>query len=312
MNRVHTFAGNPLDRADALRRDPDRLAELARAAESRALPLWHLQPLIEAAPGEPSRVAWLPLSRTADAGDGVRWGQPLLLGTHNGAARYAIEIECDDPLDALGYAATHQFVEARNVAASLAPAETGIVAQARSLVHWHKNHGHCSVCGSTSDVLRGGASRRCSNTDCAREHFPRTDPVAIMLVHDGGDRCLLGQPKGPLARTNIFTALAGFIDQGESIEEAVRREVMEEAGISVGEVTYHSSQPWPYASSLMIGCLAVATTFDIDFDPVEMADVRWFDRGDILRAFNETTAPVQMPGPIAIAHHLIRSWSGSD
>ena len=148
--------------------------------------------------------------------------------------------------------------------------------------------------------------RQCSK--CDAEHYPRTDPVVITVVADN-DRCLLGQSRGPLSRTNTFSALAGFVDQGESIEEAVAREVMEEAGIGVKNIRYHSSQPWPFPSSLMIGCHADATTTDISIDNEEMIDVRWFQRGDVLGALEKTSEVLAVPGPIAIAHHLIKAWA---
>ena len=143
---------------------------------------------------------------------------------------------------------------------------------------------------------------------CKADHFPRTDPVAIMVVTDG-ERCLLGQSRGRLSRTGTYSALAGFMDQGESIEEAVRREVKEEAGIEVGQVRYHSSQPWPFPSSLMIGCHARALTTDIRIDDEEMTDVRWFPRADVLSALRGEHPHLRVPAPIAIAHHLIKAWA---
>jgi len=128
-----------------------------------------------------------------------------------------------------------------------------------------------------------------------------------MLITNGED-CLLGQSAGRLARTGMYSALAGFIDQGESIEEAVRREVREEAGVEVGEVRYHSSQPWPFPSSLMIGCHGKATSTDIEIDPNEMADVSWFSRSAVKQALDQANPELRVPGPIAIAHHLIKAW----
>jgi len=146
---------------------------------------------------------------------------------------------------------------------------------------------------------------------CKAEHFPRTDPVAIMVVTDG-ERCLLGQSRGRLSRTGTYSALAGFVDQAESIEEAVRREVKEEAGIEVGQVRYHSSQPWPFPSSLMIGCHARALTTDIYIDNEEMTDVRWFTRAAVLSALRGDHPDLHVPAPIAIAHHLIKAWAAGE
>ena len=148
--------------------------------------------------------------------------------------------------------------------------------------------------------------RKCA--ECGSEHFPRTDPVVIMVVHREG-KCVLGQSRGRLSRSGMFSALAGFVDQGEAIEEAVRREVREEAGIEVGEVTYHSSQPWPFPSSLMIGCHAKALSTDINRDDEEMSDVRWFSREEVLSALKNENPDLKVPGPIAIPHHIIKAWA---
>ena len=145
---------------------------------------------------------------------------------------------------------------------------------------------------------------------CGAQHFPRTDPVVITVVADRAtDRCLLGQSRGRLSRMRMYSALAGFVDQGEAIEEAVAREVMEEAGIRVRNVRYHSSQPWPFPCSLMIGCLADAASTTIRFDDEEMSDVHWFERREVLLALAGTSEVLTVPGPIAIAHHLIKAWA---
>ena len=140
------------------------------------------------------------------------------------------------------------------------------------------------------------------------DHHPRTDPVIIVVVSEG-DMCLLGRSKGRGANPVRYSALAGFVDQGESIEEAVSREVMEEAGIRIDGVRYHSSQPWPFPSSLMIGCLATAVNTEISMDTEEMADVRWFTRKEVISALDEKNENLVLPGPIAIAHHIIKAWA---
>ena len=155
-------------------------------------------------------------------------------------------------------------------------------------------------------MARGGQVRRCPG--CKAEHFPRTDPVVITVVADG-ERCLLGQSRGRLSRLKTYSALAGFMDQAESIEEAASREIMEEAGIEVTNVRYHSSQPWPFPSSLMIGCHADAATTEIRMDTEEMTDVRWFSRDEVLLALEGKSGELTIPGPIAIAHHLIKAWA---
>lgn len=316
MSYPHVFSGNPLDRADALRRDETALADAAAAAESRYLLLWNLNVLIVEDAQTPA-VGWLP---SADVQRLEIDTPPVFLGLDRGVPHFALDVSrLGDPMHELNLGAPWQFTDVRAAAARLPMAETGILAQARSQVDWHRRHGFCSVCGERTQPFKGGHVRRCAA--CRAEHFPRTDPVAIMLVVDG-DRCLLGQSAGRLARTGMYSALAGFIDQGESIEEAVRREVFEEAGIRVGEVRYHSSQPWPFPSSLMIGCHAVAESRDIRIDAEEMADVRFFAHEEVRAAMDRVLgagsalgdapsrdpAALRLPGPIAIAHHLIRAW----
>ena len=205
-----------------------------------------------------------------------------------------------------------EHTDCRMLASSLTTPDAGILAQARSQLDWHRRNSFCAQCGSAMNPERGGQVRRCSA--CELHIFPRTDPVAIMLIIDepDGDRCLLGKGQGRMAQSNFYSALAGFIDQGESIEEAVRREVWEEAGLHVGDVFYHSSQPWPYPSQLMIGCHAIAATTDIHFDEVEMSDVRWFSREEATAALSQSNDELRVPGPMAIAHHLINAWVRGD
>ena len=305
MEITHTFAGNPFDRGDAQRRDPAWLDTAARASTSRFLPLSRLNVLVHDASG--LRLGWL--SR-ADVTRLDIATPPIFLGLLDDVAHFAIDVsELDDPVHELNLDDAWRFDDARAAAMRLDSVETGIVAQSRAQIGWHRSHRHCSACGVQTEAARGGHVRICPA--CKAEHFPRTDPVAIMLILDG-DRCLLGQSQGPLARTGMYSALAGFIDQGESIEEAVRRETREEAGVIVGAVRYHSSQPWPFPSSLMVGCHGRALTTKITIDPAEMADVRWFDRDAVRAALRNDNPQLRVPGPIAIAHHLIKSWADGD
>ena len=300
MATIHTFSGNPMDRADALRRNEAAIREASVSADSRYLPFWNLNVLLEDA----SVLGWLEQPDVARLAIDI---PPVLLGIHSGRAHFAIDISSlGDPIHELNLGADWQFDDARRAAMVLPAGESGILAQARSQLDWHRRHQFCSVCGQRTGQFKGGHVRRCP--DCSAEHFPRTDPVAIMLIIHG-ETCLLGQSAGRLARTGMYSALAGFIDQGESIEEAVRREVMEEAGVQVGEVCYHSSQPWPFPSSLMIGCHGRAESEAIHIDTEEMADVRWFSKADVVDAMaGIDAASLKVPGPIAIAHHLIKGW----
>jgi NAD+ diphosphatase len=310
----HTFSGNPLDRADAMRRNDAIVAEAAARPESRYLLLWNLNVLTIADPAGP-QLGWLTQADIARLNIDL---PPILLGLDSGVAHFALDVSAlGDPMHELNLGPPWQFDDARRAAMGLPMAESGILAQARSQVDWHRRHQFCSVCGERTSQAKGGHVRRCG--DCTAEHFPRTDPVAIMLILDG-DRCLLGQSAGRLARTGMYSALAGFIDQGESIEEAVRREVMEEAGIKVGPVQYHSSQPWPFPSSLMIGCHGLAESTEINMDTEEMTDVRFFERAEVADAFERVISGVanpdpkvlKVPGALAIAHHLIKAWLEGD
>ena len=299
MTLVHRFAGNPLDRADAERRDDAWLAAAEKDPDSRFLPFYNLDVLLADGGG----LGWTP-------GSTVRWldvdAPPVLLGLAEGIPHFALDISgLEQPVRELGLENGWRFEDCRMAAMVMPADETGIVAQARAQLGWHLSHRYCSKCGTPTEQRKGGHVRSCPQ--CSAEHFPRTDPVVIMVIHDNG-RCLLGQPKGPLVRMGMYSALAGFIDQGESIEEAVRREVREEAGIEVGEVHYHSSQPWPFPSSLMIGCLGRATSTEIHIDDAEMADVRWFSRDEVTAALENESPSLKVPGSLAIAHHLIKSW----
>lgn len=298
----HVFAGNPFDRGEAQRRDEAWLDAQAKEPQSRFLPIWQLNFLVQAEPS--MQLGWL---GSADVAHIELPVPPVFLGLLDGVSHFAIDISpLDDPVHVLNLAAPWRFEEARSAAAQLSPAEAGIVAQSRAQLEWHRRHQFCGICGDRTTLGRGGQTRTCSG--CRTSHFPRTDPVVIMVITNG-DFCLLGQSRGRLARTGRYSALAGFMDQGESIEEAVRREVKEEAGLEVGAVRYHSSQPWPFPSSLMIGCHGEAATTEIHFDREEMTDVRWFCRDGVLAALRGENPELSVPDSIAIAHHLIKAWA---
>jgi NAD+ diphosphatase len=176
-----------------------------------------------------------------------------------------------------------------------------------ALLAWHSSHRFCSKCGSPSQMRAGGFKRVCPN--CNAEHFPRTDPVAIMLTVSR-DKCLMG--RSPHFAPGMYSALAGFIEPGETIEEAVRRETLEESGIRVGRVSYHASQPWPFPHSLMIGCFGEALSDATQFDGNELEDCRWFARSEVKDILAGTHASIKVPPRMAIAHHLIRAWAESD
>jgi len=247
------FSGAGLDRADALRAAPERIAKLAASDEAREL-------------------VWRDGIPAMDEGGRLQWQQvtdaPLFLGLDRGAPRFS----------GLADPATQTF-SVMPLLAQLDEADAPLFAAAMSLARWHQRHRFCANCGHLSDIVRGGWSRSC--TACSAEHFPRVDPVVIMLVEHEGRVVLGRQPHYPPAR---YSALAGFVEVGESIEAAVAREVAEEAGLEVRDVRYVASQPWPFPSSLMFGCFARAHGRDLVIDTTELEDARWFTRDEVRRA----------------------------
>jgi len=203
-----------------------------------------------------------------------------------------------------------EFTELRQVSVLMDSHEGSMLALARGLMFWHRNNRFCSNCGSSSVSAQGGRMRQCSNPECRREHFPRTDPAVIMLITragpDGG-ACLMG--RGYNFREGMYSPLAGFVDQGESLEQAVAREVFEETGISVKDVQYRASQPWPFPSSLMLGFRARATSTKINIDPHELEDARWFPRSVVA---NAEASSLQLPRKDSIASWLIKDWLAED
>ncbi len=186
--------------------------------------------------------------------------------------------------------------------------DLGALAEGKALLHWHAHHRFCSNCGAPSEASGAGWRRQCPS--CGTHHFPRTDPVVIMLATHG-EQCLLGRQ--PRFAQGMYSCLAGFVEPGETIEAAVGRELHEEAGIPVGSVTYLGSQPWPFPASLMIGCLADATSTEIEIDRQELEDARWFPRDEVLTMLAGThPGGLGCPTPMAIAHHIVRAWAEAD
>ena len=271
------FSGSGLDRADLLRAQPDRLAELAARGDARQLAWADGMPMLDGK-GRPS---WEAVHEPA-----------LFLGLDG-------EAPCFSPLPS-----TPPSSVAFGLLGQLDAADAPLFACALSLANWHGRHPFCSVCGHSTDIVRGGWSRRCAA--CGAEHFPRCDPVVIMLVeHDG--RLLLGrQPHYPPGR---FSALAGFVEPGETIEAAVAREVKEEAGIGIADVRYVASQPWPFPSSLMIGCRARALDDRVTIDFTELDDARWFTRTEVAAALaGQDGSAFLAPPRFAIARTLLDDW----
>jgi NAD+ diphosphatase len=298
------FTGNRLDRASDRRTDSAWLTARRTAADTLITPIWKLQVLVigeergqaEAAYFHPGLCEPLALP---DA-------PCVFLGLDGSRAVFALDISAaSDPESTGPLAGLGRFRDMRTAASLVPVCDVAILGQAKALIDWHQRHGFCPRCGARTAVMDGGYRRLCES--CGAEHFPRTDPVVIMLALDG-ERCLVG--RGVHFPANTFSALAGFIEPGETIEEAVRREIFEEAGIRTGRVTYHATQPWPFPSSLMIGCFAQALDRDFQLDENELAEARWLDR-TTARALlaGESIDGIRIPPPIAIAHHLLKAWA---
>jgi NAD+ diphosphatase len=222
--------------------------------------------------------------------------EPVLLGLDAEGAVLAVAADGAEPRGA-------HLMGLREVGALLSAEDAGLLAYATAMVNWHRAHPHCARCGARTEVHEAGFVRRCPN--CGASHFPRTDPVVIMLVHDG-DRALLGrQPTWPEGR---YSALAGFVEPGESLEEAVAREVREEASVEVEDVLYRSSQPWPFPASLMLGFHAGYAGGNPATGDGELADVRWFDRAELGAIARGEVDGMHLPPPLAIARQLIDEW----
>ncbi len=300
------FAGNPLNRASEKRTNPEWIARKLRDSSSLILPLWRLEPFLlgSANDPQPARLGLLPPKNLEALA--IAEAPCIFLGLDDETAIFTLDLSSspnpaiDGPLAGLGY-----FCDARTAAQIVSLREAAIIAQAKALIDWHQRHGFCPRCGSPTMIMDAGYRRLCGK--CNAEHFPRVDPVVIMLATEG-DACLVG--RGKQFPPGMFSALAGFMEPGETIEEAVRRELMEEASVRVGEVSYYATQPWPFPSSLMIGCFAKAQSREFKVDENELAEVRWLERGAARAAIEgQTVEGVRMPPPIAIAHHLIKTWA---
>jgi NAD+ diphosphatase len=310
------FAINPLDRQSERREDEAFLASLRARPDARALLICRDTPLLRK-----SAAGLDPLFPLGEVGSIGASREEALLGLFpDGGPVFAALLE-DGAVELRGDGSDGFYdrrvlvvpgrddlapVDMRSLAmqGALAPELIGMLGEAKALMHWHARHGHCANCGAVTRLAAAGWRRQCDT--CKALHFPRTDPVVIMLAVDG-ERCLLGrQARFP---RRMYSCLAGFLEPGETIEDAVRREIFEEAGVRCGAVVYLASQPWPFPASLMIGCLARATTRELHLDGVELEDARWFSR-DEARAMLDGRHPERLtaPTPMAIAHHIVRAW----
>jgi len=273
-----TYTGGWLDRAGGRRADPKWLDELLNSPDATLMPFWRDQCLVS---GDPPVPVTLPAARA----DGV-----VFLG-----------------LDADGHgvlAGADRAVDVRVIVGTLSPAEAATAGYGRGLLHWHRNQRFCGACGAATESAWGGHQRVCGNKACGRLHFPKIEPAVIMTVQTEREptRILLARHRGSSA--GRYSALAGFVEVGESLEDAVRREVAEETGVRVGEVSYVASQAWPFPSGLMVGFRATAITEDITVDGEELLEARWFTRPELARY----AADKPLGRPDSIDRHLLRTW----
>jgi NAD+ diphosphatase len=291
---VNIYGGGLLDRAGPLRRDADWLAAQATHPEARFTAFWRSQVAVLASDTAAAPLFYGP-------GDARRWcadGHPAyFLGLDGGDARFALDLSAlAEPPSPPG-----SFVDLRSVGTILRQTDGAMLAFGRALIHWHQTNRFCGRCGAPTESRLGGHMRQCLSPTCAAEHFPRTDPAIIVLV-TAGDHCLLGRQAR--WRPGMMSTLAGFVEPGETLEEAVTREVMEETGVAITSMRYHSSQPWPFPGNLMVGFAATApTTAPVTIDPQELESAAWFSRAEVA-AFDEQ----RLPNRDSIARRLIGDW----
>ena len=289
VENQNVFAGAFVDRSGERRKDDEWLAEALDSDDSRFVPVWRKQCLVADDPPAAKLLTRKELGRSLDE------HELIFLGVFKEHPTFAFGVDDDE----VPYEDHGEFHRLRYLGTVLPPDEANLAAHARALVGWHASQVYCNRCGSEARPAAAGNVRICINEDCARQLFPRVDPAIIVLVHKD-DRCLLGrQAQWPEGR---FSTIAGFVEPGESLEDAVRREVYEETNVRVGSIAYHSSQPWPFPSSLMLGFVAEATTTDIELHDGELEEARWFTRDELLSGSRK------LPFQISIARRLVDHW----
>ena len=298
----NVFSGVPLDRVDHLRTDTAWIEARLNDSASRFVPVWNQQSIVFA--GAEPRAALNDRQSIAELLDS---NAPLaFLGVtpdDGGIAHFAVDFS-HLPEETLTARYTGGALMDLRDSVQLVPAhEASILAYARGLMYWHRKNGFCAACGYKSETCRAGHERVCTNPACGAVHFPRTDSAVIVLVHDGDDCLLCRQSHWP---TGMHSTLAGFLEPGESLEEAVAREIFEESGVQVADVRYHSSQPWPFPASIMVGFMAKANSREINVDDKELEYAHWYGR-DWLRNVVDSD-DFRMPGKYSIARRLIGDW----
>ena len=301
MQRPNFFAGGAVNRRADLRRDSEWLSERLNHPQTRILPVWRSRSLLVM--GEQPAAAMLAAQDVEAMLDEKR---TAFLGVVEERAHFSLDLSYLDEAEVASALASHgEFIDLRNTGGLLDPTESNLLAYARGLAYWHERHHFCGVCGHPAEARDAGHIRQCTNPECGAQHFPRTDPAVIMLVADEADeRCLLGQ--APRFIPGMYSTLAGFVEPGESLEEAVAREVLEESGVPVTNVRYHSSQPWPFPASIMLGFYATAAATELTLDENELVDAVWKTRDELRNSPEDDS--FRMPRGISIARRLIDDW----
>ena len=297
MKPANYYAAGEIDRVTHLRRDDVWLTERLADPTTCFAPVWQLQNLFATDNKQQ------PVFLAKDNAEAVMADEVVLLGIADGKAYFALDFSNHEepPLGDLGV-----FCDLRAFGALLTRQAGSILAYARGIVYWHIRHRYCGECGAPTISRQAGHLRVCSNTECGAVCFPRTDPAVIMLVHDG-ERILMGrQNRWP---PGMHSVLAGFVEPGESLEGAVAREIFEEAGIEITDIRYHSSQPWPFPASIMLGFTARAVTTQLVVDHTELEDARWYSREDLLNAPEDES--FRLPRKDSIARRLVDDWLGA-
>ncbi|MGB5869173.1 MAG: NAD(+) diphosphatase [Albidovulum sp.] len=306
-----TFANGGIDRAGHLRSDEAGLTALLATPKAVCLPVWRGRPLMRA-----EAAGWLAADHPVFADTA---GEPMFLGLADGRAYFARDLSDWAPEEGIPPQAggfwdmnrqihpaidpEYGFADLRTNLAGLSARDAELLAMAKGLIGWHDSHRFCARCGAPSAVIMGGWQRQCGA--CNAMHFPRTDPVVIMLVTHGNNVLLGRSPGWP---EGMFSLLAGFVEPGETLEAAVRREVAEEAGVKVGPVQYLACQPWPFPASLMIGCSGQAQSTDITIDPQEIEQAIWVSREDMALVASGQHPDIRPPRREAIAGYMLLEW----
>ena len=296
---LNTFSAPAIPRATHRRQDEAWVAEQLQAPTTQFVPMWRSKNLFADGPTpRPILLAAHRLEGLMEQAESV-----ILLGVAEGCTYIALDLPPDDEPPGFLLAEENRFRDLRGVAALLDRWDASLLAYAKAMTHWHHRHRFCGDCGSPTRSAQGGHLRICTNPACGQHHFPRTDPAIIVLVISG-ERCLLGRQA--TWREGVYATIAGFVEPGESLEAAVAREVWEETGVRIEWARYHSSQPWPFPTSLMLGFTAQAASDAIHLNDGELEDARWFSREEIVGAVRSET--MRLPSEVSISFRLIESW----